>query len=224
MDAAMRGIDPFIGLAFVAAATRRLRIGTGVCLVPQHDPIVLAKVISTLDRLSGGRFLFGAGAGWNREEMANHGVDPAARWAVLREKTLAMKAIWTSGEAAFDGAHVHFGPIWQWPKPHQQPHPPILVGGEGPGVLRRVVDFGDAWMPNDHPEVLERVDRLASLAAEAGRRPIPTTVYAVPHDAEVVRRYDRPGIERCVFNVPSRDRRETEAVLDRLAALVAPFA
>src|SRR5207302_10965982 len=131
-----------------AAATSRLLIGTGVCLVIERDPIITAKEVATLDRLSDGRFLFGVGAGWNTEEMRNHGTDPARRFALMRERIEAMKAIWTEDEASYSGEHVQFDRIWCWPKPLQRPHPPILVGGTGPKVLDRVPGFGDERMPN----------------------------------------------------------------------------
>ena len=195
-------------------------MGTGVCLIPQHDPIVLAKQVATLDVLSGGRVILGVGAGWNREEMANHGVDPNTAGTMMGEKVQAVKRIWTEEEAAFDGAFVRFGPIRQEPKPVQRPHPPVLIGGEGPGVLERVATYGDGWLPNDHPEVLDRIAGLNDLAAAAGRGPLPVSVYAMPDDAEAVARYADAGIERCVFNLPSRDVDETTAVLDRLAEIV----
>jgi probable F420-dependent oxidoreductase len=219
MVAALKGYDPFVGLAIVAAATERLRIGTGVCLIPQHDPIVLAKQVATLDVLSGGRVSLGVGAGWNREEMQNHGVEPARRWDAMRETVLAVKRIWTEDEASFDGAFVRFTTLRQEPKPRQRPHPPILIGGEGPGVLARVIEYGDGWLPNDHPEVLTRSEELNRLAAAVGRGAIPVSVYAMPHDGEAVARYAESGIVRCVFNLPSRDAAETSAVLDRLAEI-----
>lgn len=222
MDDALKGYDPFVGLAFVAATTEHLRLGTGVCLIPQHDPIVLAKQVATLDVLSGGRVILGVGAGWNREEMANHGVDPATRWEVMREQVQAVKRIWTEEVATFDGRFVSFSPIRQEPKPRQKPHPPVLIGGEGPGVLERVASYGDGWLPNDHPELLDRVGQLHVLTDAIGRPRLPVTVYAMPHDLSAVARYAEAqiGIERCVFNVPSREPGETLAVLDRLAAIV----
>jgi probable F420-dependent oxidoreductase len=146
MEAAKRGLDPLIALTAIAASTTRLRLGTGVLLLPQHDPILLAKQVSTIDRLSNGRVLLGVGAGWAREEMLHHGVDPARRWAVAREKALALKVIWTHEQASFQGEFVQFDPIWQWPKPVQQPHPLILIGGEGPrfgaGQFQPAVGYG----------------------------------------------------------------------------------
>lgn len=124
-----------------------LRIGTGICLVIERDPIITAKEVATVDRLSGGRFLFGVGAGWNVEEMRNHGTDPSKRFGIMRERIEAMKAIWSKEEASYSGRHVSFERIWCWPKPLQQPHPPVLVGGNGPRVLDRVLAFGEGWMP-----------------------------------------------------------------------------
>ncbi|MDV9178998.1 TIGR03619 family F420-dependent LLM class oxidoreductase, partial [Streptomyces sp. W16] len=142
-----QGLDPFVALTAVAAATTRLRVGTGVCLAAQRDPIVLAKEVASLDVVSGGRFLFGVGAGWHEEEMLNHGVDPRTRVARLHEHLEAMRAIWRDYEASHHGRHVKFDPIWSLPKPVQRPHPPILLGGSGPRVLRRALALGAGWMP-----------------------------------------------------------------------------
>jgi probable F420-dependent oxidoreductase len=140
--------DLFVAVTAAVTATSRLRIGSGICLVIERDPITTAKEVASVDFLSGGRFEFGVGAGWNREEMANHGTDPRRRMAILRERIEAMKAIWTADEASYAGEYVAFDRIWSWPKPAQRPHPPVLVGGNGPGVLDRVLAFGDAWFPN----------------------------------------------------------------------------
>src|SRR5919202_208167 len=158
-------LDPFLALTAAASVTSRLRLGTGVCLVVERDPITLAKEVATIDHLSGGRFLFGIGGGWNLEEMANHGTDPTRRWPLLRERVLAMKEIWTHDEAEFHGAFVDFQRLWQWPKPIQAPHPPIIVGGNGPHTLKRVVDYGDAWGPivGRGPDIAERLPELARL-------------------------------------------------------------
>src|ERR671937_1020459 len=139
--------DPFVALTAAAAATEKLLLATGICLVIERDPIVTAKEVASVDRLSGGRFLFGVGAGWNIEEMENHGTDPHRRFSLMRERIEAMKAIWTEDEASYHGEHVEFERIWSWPKPVQKPHPPILVGGSGQKVIDRVLRFGDEWMP-----------------------------------------------------------------------------
>ena len=220
MDAARRGIDPFIGLAVIAGSTERLRLGTGICLLPQHDPIVLAKQVATLDVLSGGRVILGVGAGWAREEMANHGVDPARRWDLLREKTLAVKALWTQEQASFEGELVRFGPVWQWPKPAQQPHPQILIGGEGPRVLERVVEYGDGWIPNWEADMPDRAAELGRLAADAGRGPLQVTVYATPADPAVIAACIVAGVERICFNLPSNEMDETDRALERLTKLI----
>ena len=216
-DRLSRLLDPLIALSAIAAVTDRLRLGTGVCLLPQHHPITLAKQLATLDRLSGGRVLFGIGAGWNREEMQNHGVDPATRWRVMREHMLAMKQIWTQEEAAFHGEFVDFDPIRLWPKPLQWPSIPVLVGGEGPGVLRRVIEYGDEWAPNAEPGLEARVAELQRLGTAHGRSNIPVTAFHVTPDPDVIRGYAEAGVTRCVFTLPSGDAETVQAALDRLA-------
>jgi probable F420-dependent oxidoreductase len=139
--------DPFVALSFAAAATKKLILGTGICLIPERDPIVTAKCVASLDQLSGGRFVFGIGGGWNVEEMENHGADYKTRFKLMRERVLAMKALWTEDEAAYRGEMVGFDPVWSWPKPKQKPHPPILLGGETDYTLRRVVEYCDGWFP-----------------------------------------------------------------------------
>jgi len=166
-----RTYDPFVACAAAAAATERLLIGTGICLVIERDPIVTAKEVASVDVLSGGRFLFGVGAGWNVEEMRNHGTDASRRFGVMRERIEAMKAIWTEAEASYSGRYVSFERIWCWPKPAQRPHPPVLVGGNGPRVLDRVLAFGDEWMPNrvSDADLAARISELGARASEAGR-------------------------------------------------------
>jgi probable F420-dependent oxidoreductase len=217
-------LDPFVALAAAAAVTSRLRLGTGICLVVERDPIITAKEVASLDLLSGGRVLFGVGAGWNREEMENHGTDFATRFQLMRQRVLAMKEIWTREEAEFHGELVDFDPIWSWPKPVQQPHPPVLVGGSGERALRRVVDYGDGWMPiPGRGSIVERIPELQELAAAAGRPPLPVTIYGAAPDPAALEHYRAAGIARCIFSVPSVTRDEALPELDRLAELVGRF-
>jgi probable F420-dependent oxidoreductase len=212
--------DPFVALTAAAAATDRLLLATGICLVIERDPIITAKEVASIDRLSGGRFLFGVGAGWNREEMENHGTDPRRRFSLMRERIEAMKEIWSNDEAEYHGRHVDFGPIWCWPKPLQQPHPPILVGGNAEKALKRVVAFGDEWMPNRVSGLTERLAELRRLAAEAGRDPIPVTLSGAKPDRELIAKGEQAGVHRCTFYVPPGGRDEVERALDGLAELL----
>jgi probable F420-dependent oxidoreductase len=211
-------LDLFAALAAMAAVTERLKLGTGVCLIIQRDPIVTAKEVATVDLISGGRFLFGIGAGWNIEEMSNHGTDPTTRFRRMRESVEAMKAIWTEDEASYHGEHVDFDPIWCWPKPISEPHPPVLVGGNGERVLDRVVAFGDEWMPNRAPGMRERIEELNRLAEEAGRDPIPVTLSGAKPDRELIERGEETGVHRCTFYIQPADAGETERQLDELAS------
>jgi probable F420-dependent oxidoreductase len=207
-----RSLDPFVALTAAAMATTTLRVGTGICLVVQRDPIVTAKAVATLDRLSGGRFLFGVGAGWNREEMRNHGTDPRTRMKLMTERVEAMQAIWTQEEASYHGEFVSFDRIWSFPKPSQSPHPPIWVGGNGPTVEDRVLRFGDGWMPNviDDDELLGRIARLRERAG----RGVPVSINASPRRPERLARYADAGVERAIFYLPSAGRDEIERRLD----------
>jgi probable F420-dependent oxidoreductase len=209
-----------------AAATDRLLIGTGICLVIERDPIVTAKEVASVDRLSDGRFLFGVGAGWNAEEMENHGTAFSRRFGIMRERIEAMKAIWTEDEASYAGRYVNFERIWCWPKPVQQPHPPVLVGGNGRQVLDRVLAFGDEWMPNrmSDEDTLTRVAELQSRAAEAGRDSIPVTIVGMAPDASRIERLEQGGVHRIVFWLPPRGRGEVESAFDRFAALAREYA
>jgi probable F420-dependent oxidoreductase len=211
-------LDLFVAVTAAVAATTRLRVGSGICLVIERDPITTAKEVASIDYLSGGRFEFGVGAGWNREEMANHGTDPRRRMAVMRERVEAMKEIWTSDEASYAGEFVKFERIWSWPKPAQRPHPLVLVGGDGPGVLDRVLAFGDAWFPNHAPEgILERAAELRSRAD----RPVDLMVMGVPADARALERYASAGFRRALHWLPSAPRGPVERALDRYEAAIA---
>lgn len=219
-------LDPFVSLATVAAATERLRLGFSVCLVVERDPIVTAKQVATLDVLSGGRVEFGVGFGWNREEMENHGTRWQDRFLVARERVEAMKAIWTSEEAGYAGRTVSFERIWSWPKPVQRPHPPVLVAGAGEGTLRRVIAYGDGWMPMaarlGRP-LEEWLGELRRLAGEAGRGEIPVTVYGVKPAAAEVERLARLGVDRALFVLPSVSRAEALPRLEGWAELAGRY-
>jgi probable F420-dependent oxidoreductase len=211
--------DPFVALGAAAASTTRIGLGTGVCLVIERDPIVTAKEVASLDVLSGGRFLFGVGAGWNREEMANHGTDPRRRFSILRERVEAMKAIWTEEEASYSGEHVSFERIWSWPKPLQRPHPPVIVGGVGEKVIGRVVAYGDEWMPNRIKGVEWLEARIAELRERAGRR-VPVSVFGAKPEERAIERLRSVGVDRCIFRLDSEEPEDVERRLDELAGLV----
>ena len=200
--------DPFVALATAAQATERIKVGTAICLLVERDPITTAKAVASLDRLSGGRMLFGVGAGWNLEEMRNHGTDPKQRFSILRERVEACKEIWAEEEASYRGEHVEFERIWSWPKPVQDPHPPILVGGNGPTVLDRVVAFGDGWFPNrigDDDFMIGRIEELGRLARDAGRGELPVTLQIPPRDPAALERYEAAGVTRTVHMLRAED-------------------
>jgi probable F420-dependent oxidoreductase len=210
--------DLFVALTAAALATSKLRVGSGICLVVERDPITTAKEVASVDHLSGGRFEFGIGAGWNREEMRNHGTDPRVRMAIMLERIEAMKAIWTQDEASYHGEHVAFDRIWSWPKPAQRPYPPVLVGGNGPTVLDRVLRVGDAWFPNyGFEDLLERIRELRSRA----ERPIGVMVMGVPAKASVLDELQQAGVQRVVRWVPSAGRGPVERALERWEDAVA---
>ncbi len=217
-------LDPFGALCAMAAVTSRIKLGTAVCLVIERDPITLAKQVATLDLVSNGRFLFGIGGGWNREEMENHGTNPKTRFRLLREQVLAMQAIWTQDTAEYHGQFVQFDPIWSWPKPVQRPYPPVLMGGNGPGTLQRVVEYCDEWFPIAglrKPE--ERIPELQRLASEAGRGPIPVSLSVVPPDADTLERYQQLGVSRCTLALPSAPASEVLPMVERYAELARRF-
>lgn len=217
-------LDPFVTLSWAAAVTSRLRIGTGICLVPQRDPIVTAKSIASLDMMSNGRFVFGMGGGWNVEEMEDHGATYRTRFAMLREHVLAMKALWAEEEASFSGEHVSFEPTWSWPKPAQQPHPPLLLGGESDYTLRRVVEYCDGWFPRGRggfdPAV--SMDRLRRTADAAGRdmASLTVSVFGAPADAQTLENYAQAGIDRAILPLPSEGRDQVLTLLDRYGPLL----
>jgi len=218
--------DPFVALATAAAATERLRVGTAICLVVQRDPIVTAKSVASIDRLSGGRMIFGVGAGWNLEEMRNHGTDPERRFGILRERVEAMKTIWTEDEPEYHGRYVDFDPIWCWPKPVTKPHPPVLVGGNGRTVYDRVLAYGDGWLPNrlgDDDKNIARIEKLQRLGADAGRDSVPVTLQLAPRDPALLERYARAGVARAVYMLPAADRGEVERKLDTYTAAMEAY-
>lgn len=208
-----RALDPFVALTAVAAATDRLLIGTAVSILVQRDVIHTAKEVASLDFLSGGRVLFGVGVGWNREEMRDHGTDPRTRGALLDEQLAAMQAIWTQEVAEYHGEHVEFEPMYAWPKPVQQPHPPVYVGG-GPVAAARAVRFGFGWIPNGVPDAAAVPEQVATAGG------VPITVSPVRRDRAILEAYAEAGVERVSFLLGTRGRDETLRSLDELAALV----
>jgi probable F420-dependent oxidoreductase len=216
--------DPFVALSFAAAVTTNLKLGTGICLIPQRDPIVTAKSVASLDMMSDGRFIFGIGGGWNVEEMNDHGAEYKTRFKLLRERVLAMKALWTEEEASFDGEMLQFGPSWSYPKPTQKPHPPVVLGGETIHTLRRVVEFCEGWFPRATPKFDPTVAmaRLKAVADDAGRdmASLSVSVFRAPPDASELDRYEDAGITRALFGLPSADRDIVLKLLDEYAPLV----
>jgi probable F420-dependent oxidoreductase len=216
--------DPFVTLAYAAALTKRIRLGTGACLITQRDPIQLAKEAASLDVCSDGRVLLGVAAGWNVEELRNHGTDPSRRFALMGERVQALRKIWQDDDAEFHGRYVDFDPLWAWPKPRQVPGIPILVGGNGPRILERVVAFGDEWMPNAMrvgDQLPARVAELTQLALANGRDAIPVTAYAAPNDAAKLAALEEAGVGRGVLIVASAGADDTLRTLDAYAATCA---
>jgi probable F420-dependent oxidoreductase len=216
-----RCLDPFVTLTAAAAVTTTLRIGTGVCLLIQRDPITTAKEVATLDLLCGGRFEFGIGAGWNREEIENHGTDFTRRFGVLRERVEAITAIWANDVASYEGEFVSFHEITQWPKPVQRPRPPVLLGGTGPKVLDRVLQYADGWIPNSEEGLAERVAELHRRAAEAGRPRLRVVYFGADRDRGAIERLTEAGVDEIQFYLPSADAGTVERSLDEIAVLIA---
>ncbi|HEY5679949.1 MAG TPA: LLM class F420-dependent oxidoreductase [Pseudomonadales bacterium] len=214
--------EPFTFLAQAAAVTTDLRVGTGICLVPEHHPIALAKRVASLDALSGGRFLFGVGAGWNAEELENHGVAFGDRWKVLREHVLAMKACWTEKDAEYHGRFVDFDPVWVEPKPVQKPHPPIYIGASSTWAMERIVEYGDGWLPVPVPEFDERLALLNRLCEERGRdrSEIDVCLMTVVDSADTLAGIRDKGVNRVILSLPTLGEDEALRVLDGYANVV----
>jgi probable F420-dependent oxidoreductase len=216
-------MDPFVSLTAAAMATKTLKLGTGVCLVVQRDPIQTAKLVASLDQVSGGRFLFGVGNGWNKEEIDNHGTAFPTRHKLARERIEAMKEIWVKSKPEYHGEFVNFAPIMTWPKPVQKPHPPVIVGGAFPYAARRALRYGDGWMPHtrrpQYGDIADKLPEFQKMAAEAGRQ-IPITAWDCLEDYDRLRRYRDLGFVRASFSVDSARADVILPVLDRLAALM----
>jgi probable F420-dependent oxidoreductase len=215
-----RILEPLVAAAAAACATSELIIGTAVCLLPQRDPILTAKQVASIDHLSGGRFLFGVGAGWNLEEMVNHGVDPSRRFLLLRERIEAMTTIWTRDVATYRGETVSFEDVCSWPKPVSTPRPPVILGGNGPSAVARAIQFADGWMPNMMSEEDELLGRVEDLLARA-QRPMQVVMMSAPARAERLERMRDAGVQRCVFYLPSSDRQSIERRLEHIEAAIA---
>lgn len=216
--------DPFVALSFAAAATTKIKLGTGICLIPQRDPIVTAKSVASLDQLSNGRVIFGIGGGWNVDEMENHGAHYQTRFKLMRERILAMQALWTQDQAEFHGEMVNFDPVWMYPKPAQRPHPPILLGGSSDYTVKRVVEFCDGWLPIARPDfnAKEAVARLRQEASAAGRdfSKLSVNVFAAPPDEAVLADYRAAGIQSSFLVIPDQTRDEILGVIDKYARFI----
>ena len=219
--------DPFLALTAAATVTKNLKLGTGICLMIERDPIITAKEVASLDMLSEGRFMFGIGGGWNAEEMGNHGTDFRRRWRLLRERILAMKEIWANDEAEFHGEFVDFDKIWSYPKPMQKPNPPIIMGGDGPTTFDRVIEYCDGWMPisgrrSQGPSLAEKIAILRRQAEEAGRDPasISISTFGTRPDGDTVTRMEEAGVDRVVFGLPSANRDTVVPLIDEYTKLM----
>ncbi|RPH78185.1 MAG: LLM class F420-dependent oxidoreductase, partial [Candidatus Rokuibacteriota bacterium] len=217
-------LDPFVSLMAAAAATKKLRIGTGICLIIERDTITTAKSVATLDLLSNGRFELGIGGGWNAEEMEHHGTIFKSRFQRMREQVLAMKELWTKDVAEYRGDFIAFEPSWSWPKPVQKPHPPVLLGGESSYTLQRVVDFCDGWFPRarNAERVMSGMAELKERAIKAGRDPktITTSVFGAPGDAALLDQWAAAGVHRAILRLPPEGRDKVLPLLDQWAKLV----
>ncbi len=219
-------LDPFVALAAAAAVTSDLRLGTAICLVIQRDTITLAKEVASLDQLANGRFMFGIGAGWNRPEIENHGTKFSTRWRKMREQILAMKEIWAHDEAEYHGDYVDFDPMWSWPKPIQKPHPPIIMGGDGPFAERGLVEYCDGWLPRPGRSEVPFPERLADVnrrAAEIGRGPLEHTASGLASDPRVIEPLMSSGVARCILRLPSSDAETVKGQIARCAEVARSF-
>lgn len=222
----LHSLDPFVALSYAAAATTTLRVGTGICLPAQHDPISLAKTVATLDHVSDGRFIFGVGFGWNREEIEDHGVPYTRRREVVRERVMAMKELWTKDEASFDGEFVRFESSWSWPKPAQKPHPPIYIGGTGgPKLFREAAQWADGWAPIGGRGIKANLPLLHEACEKVGRHPseIEVMPFGSLPDAGKIEYFASLGISEVVLGVDPGTRDEVLPILDRYAKEVEPF-
>lgn len=212
--------DPFVALGACAAVTERIRLGTGICLVIERDPITLAKEVASLDVISNGRFVLGIGAGWNREEMENHGANYPKRWAVVREKILAMKAIWAEDEAEFHGEHVDFDPIWSWPKPVQAGGPPVWIGANSKWVFDRVAEYADGWMPIGGLGT-GNMERMTEALAAKGRKieDLEMALFGAPTNVDQLKGRIEQGFDELIFTLPDAPADTVLPLLDKLADL-----
>jgi probable F420-dependent oxidoreductase len=219
-----RTFDPFVSLSWAASATSTIRIGTGMCVLTQRDAIHTAKSVASLDQLSGGRFDFGVAPGWNLDEMRQHGTNPKTRTRLLREKVLAIKGLWADEVSEYHGELLEIAPTTLRPVPRQQPHPPIILGGMGPTVVDRVLDYADAWAPNPGwppmPDLPDRMQELRERAQSQGRGHIPVYIFGVTGGAEQVERYAELGVDECVFLLPTLPHAEAVEALERMAKAV----
>ena len=220
-------MDPFVTLTAAAMATKTLMVGTGICLVNQRDPIQTAKLVASIDQVTGGRFLFGIGNGWNQDEMENHGTPYAQRHKLVRERVEAMKEIWTKPKAEYHGEFVNFDPLMAWPKPVQKPHPPVIVGGAFPYSARRAIRYANGWLPQaarrgSYRQIADMIPEFHRMAEEAGRDPrsIAITVWHSRKDTDLIKRYQDLGVERVVFPLESDTADKLMPVIDDIADLM----
>jgi probable F420-dependent oxidoreductase len=216
-------LDPLVALGAMSAVTTKLKLATGICLVVQRDPIHLAKEAATIDRLSGGRLILGVGGGWNAEEMADHGTEFGLRFKLMRERIEAIRTIWTQPKPEYHGEFVDFGPMMQWPKPVQKPHPPIIVGGGFPHGARRAAQYGDGWMPLGARgwDVAQTLPKFEAMVRAAGREPadLDLTVFGIRPDADEIARMRDAGVRRITLSLPSDDRDSALRKLDEFVSL-----